>query len=112
VVAKYGMATMLLPSLAAGRGDEEDTDAGAGDEATDVWERDLFLVPVEDMSNTMGLRELRDHVVPCSGEQSVFHTALWVGIVGGSARAKSTDRPACLRFLCLTPTAATFSNCP
>jgi hypothetical protein len=46
VVAKYGMATMLLPSLATGRGDEEDTGAGTGDEAADVRERDLLLVHV------------------------------------------------------------------
>ena len=32
-----------LPSLAAGGGDEEDT--GADDEAADVRERDLVLVP-------------------------------------------------------------------
>jgi hypothetical protein len=32
---KYGTATTLLPSLATRGGDEED--AGAGDEAADVW---------------------------------------------------------------------------
>ena len=43
---KYGTTTTLLPSLAARGGDEEDTGAGAGDEAADVRERDLVLVPV------------------------------------------------------------------
>ena len=43
-VAKYGMTTTPLPSLAAGGGDEEDADTGAGNEAADVRERDLVLV--------------------------------------------------------------------
>jgi hypothetical protein len=34
-----------LPSLATGGGDEEDAGTGAGDEAADVRERDLVLVP-------------------------------------------------------------------
>jgi hypothetical protein len=44
-VAKYGKATKPLSSLAAGGGDEEDAGAHASDEAVDVWERDLVLVP-------------------------------------------------------------------
>jgi hypothetical protein len=43
-VAKYSTATTPLPSLAARGGDEGG--AGAGDEAADVRERDLVLVPV------------------------------------------------------------------
>jgi len=45
-VAKYGTATTPLPSLATGGGDEVDAGAGGGDEATDVRERDLVLVPI------------------------------------------------------------------
>ena len=43
---KYGAATAPLPSLAVGGGDEEDAGVGTDDEATDVLERDLVLVPV------------------------------------------------------------------
>ena len=39
--AKYNTATTPSPSLAARGGDEEDADAGAGDEAIDVQEWDL-----------------------------------------------------------------------
>ncbi|CAD6258040.1 unnamed protein product [Miscanthus lutarioriparius] len=53
------MATTPLPSLAAGGGVEEDAGANTGDEAADVRERDLVLVPKwkpsEDMRNTTGL---------------------------------------------------------
>jgi hypothetical protein len=34
-----------LPSLAVGGGDEDDASVGVGDEAADVQERDLVLVP-------------------------------------------------------------------
>jgi hypothetical protein len=44
-VVKHGTATVPLPSLAAGGGDEEDARAKTGDEAADVRERDLVLVP-------------------------------------------------------------------
>jgi hypothetical protein len=45
-VAMYSMATPPLPSLATGGGDEEDAGASALDEAIDVQERDLVLVPI------------------------------------------------------------------
>jgi hypothetical protein len=48
-VAKYGTATAPLPSLAIGGGDKEDGDAG--DEATDVWERDIVCIGTQSRSH-------------------------------------------------------------
>ena len=58
---KYCTATTPLLSLATGEGDEEDADAGV-DEAVDVLERDLVLVPeaeaIRGNGNTTGLGSL------------------------------------------------------
>ena len=42
---KYGTTMTPFPFLAIGGCDEEDADAGTGDEVADVQERDFVLVP-------------------------------------------------------------------